>query len=78
MEDIDTAIVRVIQEPVKDKHMLMILIHEGAIMDEKLKIGGKLASMVKRYKAELQAVLGKAEKVEKEQWLYIRPNMHIE
>jgi len=34
--------------------MLVVLIHEGAIMDEKIKIGGKLSKMVKTNKIELQ------------------------
>jgi len=45
--DIGHAIDTLITEPVKDRHMLMVLIHEGAMMNEKLKIGGKLATLVK-------------------------------
>jgi hypothetical protein len=62
-------IARVIEElfgdhQIKDRYMLMVLVHEGVIMDEKLKIGGKLSTMVKQNKAELQTRLGKAEKTE--------------
>ena len=41
--------------------MLVVLVHEGAIMNEKIKIGGKLSTMVKKHKEELQAILGKSD-----------------
>jgi len=53
--------------------MLMVLIHEGAIMNEKIKIGGKLSTMVKQNKTELQAILGcNSSEKEKSDIIYIR------
>lgn len=62
-------------EHVKDQFMLMVLIHEGAIKNEKLKIGGKLSSMVKRHKEELQQLLGREE--EQKSQVYVRLNRHL-
>lgn len=54
MNDIKGAIDQLFsKESVKDYYMLVVLIHEGAIMDEKIKIGGKLSTMVKVNKLEL-------------------------
>ena len=59
--------------------MLVVLIHEGAIMDEKIKIGGKLSKMVKTNKIELQQILGKSvDKDNKNEVIYVRPNAHID
>jgi len=57
--------------------MLMVLIHEGAIKNEKLKIGGKLSSLVKTHKEELQHLLGKEEETKPEEWVYVRLNKHL-
>lgn len=58
-DDIQKAINELFSnETIKDYYMFMILIHEGAIQNEKIKIGGKLSKLVKTHKQELQAILG--------------------
>eukprot|EP00347_Sterkiella_histriomuscorum_P009738 403340074 len=78
--DIKGAIEQVFSnENVRDYYLLVVLIHEGAIMNEKIKIGGKLSKMVKTHKEELQAILGITDQESKEdEVIYIRQNKHIE
>ena len=46
--------------------MMMVMIHEGVIKGEKIKIGGKLATMVKANKDELKALLCNSGKIDGE------------
>ena len=42
---------------VRDRHMLAVLIHEGAVKGEKIQIGGKLSKLVKENKSELVKIM---------------------
>ena len=42
---------------VRDVQMLAVLIHEGVIKGEKIKIGGKLSKLVKENKSELLKIM---------------------
>lgn len=48
---------------VRQPNMLIVLIYDHVVMGQKLKIGGKLARMVKDNKDALQALLGKPEAI---------------
>lgn len=58
MDEINKAIEQVYTgDLVIDKPMLMVLIYEGIIKEQRIKMGGKLSKMVKQKTPELKALL---------------------
>ena len=66
LNDIEAAMKDVfsgsLEAEVRQPNMLIVLIHEAAIKHEKIKIGGKLARMVKDNLEPLRAILKATEK----------------